>query len=176
MEIARTVGITLLTAGTILGIATAVDPDNVALAVDKAAYQTALTTGLKSEPLRAGPNDTTITVNGWTRVIRPGTQHNVDECQTAVLWTGPMPTPTTDGPSVILGHDYCGFDRYNHLTNGTHVTIHGPDGASTYEVYAHHRISRNGGPVGDLFTEGDLILQSCEGDGIGFTYLRRVTH
>jgi hypothetical protein len=92
-----------------------------------------------------------------------------------VQWTGPA-IGTEDGYAlrtvVIVGHDYCGFDRFATLPIGTKVNISTPRGTWTYKVYAHYVTPGRGVPAAGLYW-GDLTLQSCVGPDTGFSYLVR---
>ncbi|MFE4424217.1 hypothetical protein, partial [Streptomyces sp. NPDC056817] len=98
----------------------------------------------------------------------------VDGCQYAVLWAGPMPGADTRGTAVLVGHNYCGFERFATLPVGTTLTVTGPTSVAEYRVYGHRAINRQGGSGAGLY-DGDLTLQSCLGRDTGFSYLRRIT-
>ncbi|MFC8668317.1 hypothetical protein [Streptomyces sp. NPDC057199] len=136
-----------------------------------------------SQERRDGPGvparartDTVITIGNWSaRVVRGG-QDAVDACQDAVQWTGPA-LGTENGyrlrTAVLVGHDYCGFDRFATLPVGSTVTVRSPRGSWTYRVYATHVTPGRGAPAAGLYW-GDLTLQSCVGPDTGFSYLMRV--
>ncbi|MCZ4514930.1 hypothetical protein O3Q52_43815, partial [Streptomyces sp. ActVer] len=120
--------------------------------------------------------DTVITIGNWSaRVVRGG-QDAVDACQDAVQWTGPV-LGTENGyrlrTAVLVGHDYCGFDRFATLPVGSTVTVRSPRGSWTYRVYATYVTPGRGAPAAGLYW-GDLTLQSCVGPDTGFSYLMRV--
>ncbi|MGW2290455.1 hypothetical protein [Streptomyces phaeochromogenes] len=126
-------------------------------------------------PTRAR-TDTVITIGNWSaRVVRGG-QDAVDACQDAVQWTGPA-LGTENGyrlrTAVLVGHDYCGFDRFATLPVGSTVTVRSPRGSWTYRVYATYVTPGRGAPAAGLYW-GDLTLQSCVGPDTGFSYLMRV--
>ncbi|MFF3380015.1 hypothetical protein ACFYXF_44560 [Streptomyces sp. NPDC002680] len=126
---------------------------------------------------RSLDGSTTLRIGSWSaRVVRGG-QEAVDECRDAVLWTGPDLGTTEDGfalrTAVVVGHDYCGFDRFAELPVGTVVTATTPRGTFAYRVYARHVSPGRGTPSHGLYW-GDLTLQSCVGPDTGFSYLMRV--
>ena len=118
---------------------------------------------------------TTIRIGNWSSTVVRGDQAEVDACRHAVQWTGPA-IGTEDGYElrtvVIVGHDYCGFDRFATLPVGTRVDISTPRGTWTYKVYAHYVTPGRGVPAAGLYW-GDLTLQSCVGPDTGFSYLMR---
>ncbi|WOX12099.1 hypothetical protein [Streptomyces sp. N50] len=122
------------------------------------------------------PTATTIRIGTWSSTVVRGDQAEVDACRHAVQWTGPA-IGTEDGYElrtvVIVGHDYCGFDRFATLPVGTRVNISTPRGTWTYKVYAHYVTPGRGVPAAGLYW-GDLTLQSCVGPDTGFSYLMRV--
>ena len=81
------------------------------------------------------PTSTTIRIGSWSSTVVRGDQAEVDACWHAVQWTGPA-IGTEDGYElrtvVIVGHDYCGFDRFATLSVGTRVNISTPRGTWTY--------------------------------------------
>jgi hypothetical protein len=121
------------------------------------------------------PTSTTIRIGDWSSTVVRGDQAEVDACKNAVQWTGPA-IGTEDGYElktvVIVGHDYCGFDRFATLRVGTKVTINSPRGTWGYTVYAHYVTPGRGVPAAGLYW-GDLTLQSCVGPDTGFSYLVR---
>ncbi|MGX9883685.1 hypothetical protein [Streptomyces sp. NPDC002276] len=121
------------------------------------------------------PTTTTIRIGDWSSTVVRGDQTEVDACRNAVQWTGPN-IGTENGYElrtvVIVGHDYCGFDRFATLRAGTKVTIDTPRGTWTYTVYAHYVTPGRGVPAAGLYW-GDLTLQSCVGPDTGFSYLVR---
>ncbi|MFI9763019.1 hypothetical protein ACIHFB_34425 [Streptomyces sp. NPDC051963] len=122
------------------------------------------------------PTGTTIRIGSWyARIVRGG-QDEVDACRDAVQWTGPT-LGTENGyelsTAVVVGHDFCGFDRFATLPVGTRVTIASPSGTWAYKVYANYITPGRGVPAAGLYW-GDLTLQSCVGPDTGFSYLMRV--
>ncbi len=116
---------------------------------------------------------TVIHIGKWSRVVKKGGQGLVNGCRYAVLWAGPMPSADTRGTAVLVGHNYCGFERFARLPVGATVTVTGPTSVAEYRVYGHRVINRQGGSGAGLYG-GDLTLQSCLGRGTGFSYLRRI--
>lgn len=118
---------------------------------------------------------TTLHIGSWSaRVVRGG-QDKVDACRDAVQWTGPD-LGTENGyemrTAVVVGHDYCGFQRFATLRAGTVVSVTSPRGTFYYRVYANYRTPGRGTPAHGLYW-GDLTLQSCVGQNTGFSYLTR---
>ncbi|WP_210585494.1 hypothetical protein [Streptomyces sp. GESEQ-35] len=122
------------------------------------------------------PTRTTIRIGTWSSRVVPGGQDEVDACRDAVQWAGPT-LGTENGyemsTSVIVGHDFCGFDRFATLPVGTRVTIASPRGTWAYQVYANYITPGRGAPAAGLYW-GDLTLQSCVGPDTGFSYLMRI--
>jgi hypothetical protein len=112
-------------------------------------------------------------IGNWSRPVVRGGQDTVDRCQAAVLFYGPDPA-AADGftmrTSVIVGHDYCGFNTLAPLPPGTRVTLDTPAGTLWYHVYANYLAPGRGGPDHGLYW-GDLTLQTCVGPDTGFSYL-----
>ncbi|GGJ21246.1 hypothetical protein [Streptomyces brasiliensis] len=134
------------------------------------------TPGAQTVGPRSPDGSTTLRIGSWSaRVVRGG-QERVDACRDAVQWTGPD-LGTEDGyalrTAVVVGHDYCGFDRFATLPVGTVVTATTPRGTFTYRVYAHE-VSAGRGTLSHGLYWGDLTLQSCVGPDTGFSYLMRV--
>ncbi|MFB7919351.1 hypothetical protein [Streptomyces sp. NPDC056061] len=74
---------------------------------------------------------------------------------------------------ILAGHNYNGYQWLSRVpVNRTVHVIHGPL-AGTYQVYGHLRIGRQGGAIPTFPGSPDLILQTCEGSGTGFSLLRR---
>ncbi|MHA5052707.1 sortase family protein [Streptomyces sp. SD15] len=123
----------------------------------------------------AGRTETTIRIGTWSARVARGGQDEVDACRDAVQWTGPA-LGTENGytmrTAVLVGHDYCGFDRFATLPVGTKVTIATPRGTWAYTVYAGYVTPGRGAPAAGLYW-GDLTLQSCVGPDTGFSYLMR---
>ncbi|MEU6340406.1 hypothetical protein ABZ883_05565 [Streptomyces sp. NPDC046977] len=118
---------------------------------------------------------TALHIGDWSAQVVRGDQETVDACRDAVQWDGPA-LGSEDGyalrTAVVVGHDYCGFQRFATLPIGTVVTATTPRGTFTYRVYAHHTEPGRGAPSHGLYW-GDLTLQSCVGPNTGFSYLRR---
>lgn len=77
------------------------------------------------------------------------------------------------GVSILAGHNYNGFQWLSRQPVGGTVTVTGGAVAGTYRVTGHMRLNRQSGALPD-FGGADLVLQSCEGRGTGFSLLRRV--
>ncbi|MFI7291551.1 hypothetical protein ACIBRY_33640 [Streptomyces anulatus] len=125
-------------------------------------------------PAARGPG-TTLRIGSWSARVVRGDQDTIDACRDAVQWTGPA-FGEENGHAlrtiVIVGHDYCGFQRFATLPVGTEVTVETPHRTLTYTVYRRYLTPGRGVPAHGLFW-GDLTLQSCVGPDTGFTYLTR---
>ncbi|MEU2431012.1 hypothetical protein ABZ611_16140 [Streptomyces sp. NPDC007861] len=120
---------------------------------------------------------TTIHIGRWSRPLIRGGQEEVDACSAAVLFEGPVPGKENGfemNTSVIVGHDFCGFDHFADLPVGTEVRITGPKRELKYRVYANYITPGQGGSNSGLYW-GDITLQSCLGPDTGFSYLERVS-
>lgn len=171
----RAVGLVVALVGcALVAFSTLGPPGTVALGTAKARYAVERGLHLVPAPVAADARRTSLTVAGWTRVVERGDQDLVDTCAVATLWAGPMPTARSRGTSVIVGHEYCGFDRFTALRVGDRVTVRGPDGLLRYRTYAKRFLDQRGVPVRPGMYRGDLTLQTCQGDQTVFTYLRRV--
>jgi hypothetical protein len=112
-------------------------------------------------------------IGDWSRPVVRGGQATVDRCQAAVLFYGPDPAQANGykmSTTVIVGHDYCGYDELAPLPTGTRVTLDTPQGTLSYHVYASYLTPGQGGPDNGLYW-GDLTLQTCVGPDTGFSYL-----
>ncbi|MFJ2636944.1 hypothetical protein ACIO6U_34000 [Streptomyces sp. NPDC087422] len=121
------------------------------------------------------PGTTVLRIGDWSRPVVRGDQATIDACGAAVLFAGPDPA-LSDGyemrTSVIVGHDYCGYDKLAPLPVGTRVTLDTPRGTLSFHVYATYVNPGRGGPDNGLYW-GDLTLQTCVGPDTGFSYLTR---
>lgn len=121
------------------------------------------------------PGTTVLHIGNWSRPVVRGGQSDIDKCQAAVLFSGPDPGKANGADmktTVIVGHDFCGFDKLAPLPTGTRVTIDTPSGTLSYHVYANYITPGQGGPDNGLYW-GDLTLQTCVGPDTGFSYLTR---
>lgn len=75
------------------------------------------------------------------------------------------------GVTTLAGHDYMGWSWMDDLPVGRKVVIKSGALAGTYRVYG------NGFSTNKMFPANgkgaDVALQTCEGNGIGFSFLRR---
>lgn len=74
---------------------------------------------------------------------------------------------------LLAGHDYMGFAWLNSVPLGTIVNVTSGPAQGTYRAYDHLYIGRQGGDM-PRFYGADLVLQSCQGSGTGFTLLDRI--
>lgn len=77
------------------------------------------------------------------------------------------------GPGVIAAHNHMGYQWLSRLPVGRTVVVPSGPVAGTYEVTGHMRLNRQSGAL-PSFGSADLVLQSCEGSGTGFSLLRRI--
>lgn len=85
-------------------------------------------------------------------------------------------TPVTVG-TFVVGHDYLGNAWWNTIPEGTTVELTGSN-AGLYEVVNRVMAPSRGsdlGPASDWACgdECDVILQTCQGNNTGFTWLRK---
>mgnify|MGYP001594005450 CR=1 FL=1 len=79
-----------------------------------------------------------------------------------------------DGVNILAGHNYQGYQWLSQLPVGRRVVVSSGSVAGTYQVTGHMRLNRQSGPI-PSFGGADLVLQSCEGSGTGFSLLKRVS-
>ncbi|KDQ65665.1 hypothetical protein [Streptomyces sp. NTK 937] len=84
-------------------------------------------------------------------------------------------TLTMYAGNILAGHNFDGYQWLSRVPVGRTVHIIRGPLAGSYEVYGHQRLNRQGGSIPDFDGAPDLVLQTCEGSGTGFTLLRRVT-
>ncbi|MEV4972014.1 hypothetical protein [Streptomyces scopuliridis] len=80
---------------------------------------------------------------------------------------------TMYGGRILAGHNYMGYQWLSRVPVGRTVRVISGPLAGTYRVYGHMRLSRQGGAI-PSFGGAELVLQSCEGSGTGFSLLKRV--
>lgn len=74
----------------------------------------------------------------------------------------------------LAGHNYRGYQWLSRVAVGTTVKVTSGPLAGTYRVYGHLGLNRQGGAFPN--TGGaDLVLQSCESSGTGFSLARRIS-
>ncbi|PPS86471.1 hypothetical protein [Streptomyces sp. MH60] len=74
---------------------------------------------------------------------------------------------------ILAGHNYQGYQWLSRVPVGRTVRVISGPLAGTYKVYGHLRINRQGGKIPGFVGNPALVLQSCEGNGTGFSLLRR---
>lgn len=77
------------------------------------------------------------------------------------------------GAGILAGHNHMGFQWLSRQPVGRTVVVSSGPVAGTYVVTGHMRLNRQSGDL-PSFGSADLVLQSCEGSGTGFSLLRRV--
>lgn len=74
--------------------------------------------------------------------------------------------------NYLAGHNYMGYQWLSRVATGTTVHITSGPLAGTYRVYGHISLNRQGGSFPNT-SGADLVLQSCESNGTGFSLARR---
>ncbi|MER5501322.1 hypothetical protein ABT096_29535 [Streptomyces sp. NPDC002561] len=74
---------------------------------------------------------------------------------------------------ILAGHNYDGYQWLSRVPVGRTVRVISGPLAGTYEVYGHLRVGRQGGSIPTFPGAPELVLQTCEGSGTGFSLLRR---
>lgn len=75
---------------------------------------------------------------------------------------------------ILAGHNYDGYQWLSRVPVGRTVRVISGPLAGTYKVYGHHYVARQGGKIPAFPGSPNLVLQTCEGDGTGFSLLRRI--
>ncbi|AKZ59214.1 exported protein of unknown function [Streptomyces ambofaciens ATCC 23877] len=83
-------------------------------------------------------------------------------------------TLTMYAGKILAGHNYDGYQWLSRVPVGRTVRVISGPLAGTYRVYGHQYIDRQGGKIPAFSGGPDLVLQTCEGEGTGFSLLRRV--
>jgi len=78
------------------------------------------------------------------------------------------------GVNILAAHNYHGYQWLSRVAVGRTVVVTSGQLAGTYRVTGHMRLNRQSGSI-PSFGGADLVLQSCEGSGTGFSLLRRVS-
>lgn len=73
----------------------------------------------------------------------------------------------------LAGHNYMGYQWLPRVAEGTTVRVTTGPLTGTYRVYGHLRLTRQGGSFPNT-AGADLVMQSCEGSGTGFSLARRI--
>ncbi|QEQ93623.1 cysteine protease [Streptomyces phage Zuko] len=76
------------------------------------------------------------------------------------------------GVNTLAGHNYKGWYWIDDLPTGRIVKIQSGQLKGTYKVYGHAKVYDKKFPKSGLGAA--VALQTCEGSGIGFSFLRRV--
>jgi hypothetical protein len=74
---------------------------------------------------------------------------------------------------ILAGHNFMGYQWLSRVPVGRTVYVISGPLAGTYRVYGHLRVNRQGGALPG-FGSADLVLQTCEGSGTGFSLLRLI--
>ncbi|MEU1200174.1 hypothetical protein ABZ446_28670 [Streptomyces sp. NPDC005813] len=75
---------------------------------------------------------------------------------------------------ILAGHNYMGYQWLSRITVGRTVRVISGPLAGKYRVYGHLRINRQRGALPVFPGSPELVLQSCEGSGTGFSLLHRI--
>ncbi|MGW6754561.1 hypothetical protein [Streptomyces sp. NPDC055006] len=86
---------------------------------------------------------------------------------------GSLTAYNTGATPILAGHNYRGYQWLSRVPAGKRVIVVSGPLAGTYRVYGHLRLGRQGGSI-PSFGGASLVLQSCEGNGTGFSLLRRI--
>ncbi|APZ82212.1 hypothetical protein SEA_BABYGOTBAC_44 [Streptomyces phage BabyGotBac] len=78
------------------------------------------------------------------------------------------------GVNILAAHNYHGYQWLSRVALGRTVVVASGPLAGSYRVTGHMRLNRQSGPI-PSFGGADLVLQSCEGSGTGFSLLRRIS-
>lgn len=76
--------------------------------------------------------------------------------------------------NILAGHNYQGFQWLSRLPVGRRVLVASGPVAGRYRVTGHLQLNRQAGSI-PSFGGADLVLQSCEGSGTGFSLLERIS-
>lgn len=76
------------------------------------------------------------------------------------------------GVPTLAGHNYMGWYWMDDLPNGRKVVIKSGKLKGTYKVYGHAKVYDKKFPKSGRGAA--VALQTCEGKGIGFSFLRRI--
>jgi hypothetical protein len=79
-----------------------------------------------------------------------------------------------DAPYLLAAHEHMGWSWLDEVAPGTIIEVTCGDSAGTYEAVGNDYVDEQGGSMPGYFTEYDLVLQTCSGDGSGFTLARRL--
>ncbi|MFJ5103232.1 hypothetical protein [Streptomyces sp. NPDC088554] len=149
------------------------------------------------KPYLPEPRVSSLTSRQGTRAALPVREEIAKPSATPTTWR-PIPVPPADirisfyqdctghaqecidageltmyGGRILAGHNYLGYQWLSRIPVGRTVRVlYGPL-EGTYKVYGHLRLSRQGGAI-PSFGGADLVLQTCEGSGTGFSLARRV--
>lgn len=85
-------------------------------------------------------------------------------------------TKYNPGRPTLAGHNYMGYQWMSRLPVGRVVKITSGSLRGTYRVYDHawSKRARQGGKFPSKAYGADVVLQTCEPNGTGFSLLRRV--
>lgn len=126
------------------------------------------------QPQTAQSNTWRIVIGDWEDNIVKGNQKEIDKCDAAVAYGGILPEEGKDELLWLAGHNYCGYAFWANLEINSYVKVVSPQNVvTTYKVYGHKYIGRQGGSSTGLI-KGDLTLQTCKKDGTVFTYAQKI--
>lgn len=78
------------------------------------------------------------------------------------------------GVNILAAHNHHGYQWLSRVPLGRRVLVSSGPLAGTYRVTGHLRLNRQSGSI-PSFGGADLVLQSCEGSGTGFSLLHRIS-
>lgn len=78
------------------------------------------------------------------------------------------------GVNILAAHNYHGYQWLSRVALGREVVVTSGQLAGRYRVTGHLRLDRQSGDI-PHFGGADIVLQSCEGSGTGFSLLHRVS-
>lgn len=163
------------------------------LPVPQHAAQSRTAPKLKPAPVKAAPKlkpapERTVATQPTAEAPKPAPERTAAQTVTTIsgyLTCNQAPQPCIDGGNLTLygqqdgvnilaGHNYQGYQWLSQLPVGRRVVVSSGSVAGTYQVTGHMRLNRQSGPI-PSFGGADLVLQSCEGSGTGFSLLKRVS-
>lgn len=134
------------------------------------------------KPLKASPSPTVAKPSTTPKPKRTGKApadirisfyKTCDNFAQKCIDAGSLTAYNTAATPILAGHNYMGYQWLSRVPVGKRVIVVSGPLAGTYRVYAHMTIGRQGGSI-PSFGSANLVLQSCEGSGTGFSLLHRI--